>query len=122
MKRTPILLTALCLFAITFAQLALAQKPVNVTGNWDVSIRMPTGDVTEKWTIRQNGDKITGTAKSSQGELPVSGDMVSGVFFRVAVKAADMEHLIRATAEKDAMDGSITIGRAEYLWFAKRSQ
>lgn len=122
MKRTAILRTVICLFAVTFAQLASAQKPVNVTGNWDVTTRMPTGNVTEKWTIRQNGVKVTGTVKSSQGELPVSGEMVSGVFLRAAVKAADMEHLVRATAEKDAMDGSIKIGRGEYLWFAKRSQ
>jgi len=124
MKRTPILLTVVCFLVVALAQIALAQavKPVNVTGSWDVTTRLPTGNVNEKWTIRQDGEKITGTVKGPQGEAPVEGAMVDKIFFRVSVKATDAEHLIRATAEKDSMDGSITIGRAEYLWSAKRSK
>jgi hypothetical protein len=122
MKRTPILLTVLCFFAVLFAQLAVAQKAVNVTGNWDVTVKLPTGNVTEKWTVRQTGDKVTGTVKDAQGERPVEGAMVDKFFFRVTVKAADTDHLIRATAEEDSMDGSITIGRKEYLWSAKRAK
>lgn len=122
MKKTPILLMALCFVAMTFAQPALAQKPVNVTGNWVVTVRMPNGNVTEKWIVRQVGNNVTGTVKSPQGDLPVKGEMVSGVFLRASFKDGEVEHLIRATAEKDSMDGSITIGRSEYLWSAKRSQ
>ena len=122
MKKTSILLMALCFVAMTFAQPALAQKPVNVTGNWDVTVKMPSGNVTQKWTVRQVGNNVTGTVKSAQGERPVTGEMVSGVFLRASFKDGEVEHLIRATAEKDSMDGSITIGRSEYLWSAKRSQ
>ena len=122
MKKTSILLMALCFVAMTFAQPALAQKPVNVTGNWDVTVKMPNGNVTQKWTVRQVGNNVTGTVKSAQGERPVTGEMVSGVFLRASFKDGEVEHLIRATAEKDSMDGSITIGRSEYLWSAKRSQ
>ncbi len=122
MNKAPILLMALGFVVVTFAQLALAQKPVNVTGNWDVTVRMPNGNVTEKWTVRQVGNKLTGTVKSAGSELPVTGERVSGVFLRASFKEGEVEHLIRATAEKDSMDGSITIGRSEYLWSAKRSQ
>ena len=119
MKKAPILLMALCVVAMT--QPALAQRPVNVTGNWVVTVRMPSGNVTEDWTVRQVGNKVTGTVKSAQGERPVTGEMVSGVFLRASFKEGEVEHLIRATAEKDSMDGSITIGRSEYIWSAKRS-
>ena len=122
MKRIPILLTVLCFGVLMFAQHAVAQKPVNVSGNWDVITRMPTGNVTEKWTIHQDGDKITGTVKGAQGDATVEGAMVDKIFFRVSVKAPDAESLIRATADKDSMDGSVTIGRAEYLWSAKRAK
>ena len=122
MKKTPILLMALCFVAMKFAQPAVAQKPVNVTGNWIVTVRMPNGNVTEKWTVCQVGNNITGMVKSPKGDLPVTGEMVSGVFLRASFKEGEVEHLIRATAEKDSMDGSITIGRSEYLWSAKRSQ
>ena len=121
MKKASTLLMALCFVAMTFAQPALAQKPVNVTGNWVVTVRMPNRNVTEKWTVRQVGNNVTGAVKSPQGDLPITGEMVSGVFLRASFKDGDGEHLIRATAEKDSMDGSITIGRSEYLWSAKRS-
>ena len=120
--KAPILLIVLCLSLMTFAQVTTAQKPVNVTGNWDVTVKMPSGNATEKWTVRQVGNKVTGTVKSAGAESSLTGEMVSGVFLRVSFKAGDVEHLIRATAEKDDMDGSITIGRSEYLWSAKRTQ
>jgi hypothetical protein len=122
MKRFSILLMGLCLFAVTFAQLAMAQKAVNVTGNWDVTVKLPAGNVTEKWTVRQTGEKVTGTVKDAQGERPVEGALVDKIFFRVSVKVADSEQLIRATADENSMDGSITIGRKEYLWSARRSK
>jgi len=122
MKRIPILLTVLCVFGLMLAQHTVAQKAPNVSGNWDVITRMPSGNVSEKWTIRQDGEKITGTVKGPQGDGTVEGAMVDKIFFRVSVKAPDTEHLIRATADKDSMDGSITIGRAEYLWSAKRAK
>jgi hypothetical protein len=124
MKRTSILITVLCLLGLTFTQFAQAQKPamVNVTGNWDVTVKKPTGNVMEKWTVKQTGDKVTGTVKDAAGEHPFDGEMVDKVFFRVSAKSADGEQLIRATADKDSMDGSITIGRAEFLWAAKRAK
>ena len=122
MNKAPILLMALGFVVVTFAQLALAQKPVNVTGNWDVTVRMPNGNVTQQWTLRQTGNNVSGTVKSPKGDLAIKGEMVSGVFLRASFKEGDVEHLIRATADKDAMDGSVTIGRSEYLWSAKRSQ
>lgn len=121
-KKAPIVLTALCLLAVTFAQLAVAQKPVAVAGNWVVTVRMPNGNVTQQWTLRQTGNNVSGTVKSPKGDLAIKGEMVSGVFLRASFKEGDVEHLIRATADKDAMDGSVTIGRSEYLWSAKRSQ
>jgi hypothetical protein len=120
--KTPILLFVFSLVLMTFVQIGSAQKPVNVAGNWDVTIKMPKGNANEKWTLRQAGTKVTGTVKTASGESPVAGEMVSGVFLRVSFKEGEVEHLIRATAEKDSMDGSITIGRSEYLWSAKRTQ
>ena len=144
MKRTAILLTVLSFCAVsvvaaqqggTAAPKAAAPKPAaksgtavparpTVSGSWDVTTRMPSGAVKEKWTVKQDGDKISGTVKTADGqEYPIDGEMVPpGYFFRVSVKFPDGEHLVRATADKDAMDGSITIGRAEHLWSATKSK
>jgi len=121
-KKAAIVVTALCLLAVALGQIAMAQKTVAVSGNWVVTVRTPNGTVTQQWTLRQTGNNVSGTVKTPKGDLPVKGEMVSGVFLRVSFKEGDVEHLIRATAEKDAMDGSVTIGRSEYLWAAKRSQ
>ena len=123
MKRTVILLTVLCFFAATFARPALPQKEFNVAGNWDVTLRLPTGHVAEKWTVQQVGDKITGTVKGPDGDQTFAGEIVTRIFFRVTEKQGDTVKLIRATINDDnSMDGSITIGKNESLWSATRSK
>src|SRR3989442_11791174 len=62
--KTPILLIVFGGVLMTFAQIASAQKPVNIAGNWDVTVKMPNGNVNEKWTLRQTGTKVSGTAKT----------------------------------------------------------
>src|SRR5205807_1898076 len=121
-KKAPIPLIAFCFLAMIFAEVALAQKPVAVAGNWVVTVKMPNGNVTQQWTLRQTGNNVNGTVKTPKGDVAIKGEVVSGVFLRVSFKDGDVEHLVRATADKESMDGSVTIGRAEYLWSAKRSQ
>ncbi len=108
----------------TAIQVSFAEKEINVTGDWDVLVRMPDKNVTEHWTVMQQGDQVTGTAKGPRGELKVAGHMVDRVWFRVDVKEGSMSHLVRATVDdnNNEMDGSITIGDKEFLWSAKRSK
>src|SRR5438128_11889342 len=61
MNKAPILLMAVGVVVVTFAQLALAQKPVNVNGDCDVRVRMPNGNVSENWTDGQVGNKLDGS-------------------------------------------------------------
>ena len=93
----------------------------NVAGQWNVTVRMPNGAVTEQWTLLQKGSAVTGTAKGEHGELPVSGT-IAGAFFRVTVKDGQKEYKVRATVDGSSMDGSIAYGVGnEDLWFAKRA-
>jgi hypothetical protein len=71
--------------------------------------------------IQQKGATISGIAKGSRGELPISGTM-AGASFRVTVRDGDKAYRVRAMLDGDAMDGSVTdpMG-AEYVWRAKRS-
>lgn len=111
-------LIALLLSAIV----ALGATPVNVSGKWNVTVRMPGGPVTEEWTIQQNGTVVAGTAKGQHGELPVSGT-IEGAFFRVTVKDGDKQIKVRATVDGTDMDGSVTLGVGDSrLWFAKRAK
>jgi hypothetical protein len=101
--------------------LAADQKPANVAGDWDITVRMPSGPLSEHWTIQQKGTGVTATAKTPHGELPVEGT-IQGEFFRVTVKDGAKEYKVRATVDGASMDGSITMGVGDaHLWFAKRS-
>jgi hypothetical protein len=107
--------------ASAFQTIAAYQSPANVAGNWDITVRMPAGPVSEHWTIQQKGTTVTGMAKGERGELPVSGT-IEGAFFRVTVRDGEKEYKVRATVDGAAMDGSITLGVGDaHLWFAKRS-
>jgi hypothetical protein len=106
---------------LAFRTVAADQKPASVAGDWNVTIRMPAGPVSEHWTIQQKGTAVTGMAKGEHGELPVSG-AIEGAFFRVTVRDGEKQYKVRATVDGDAMDGSITLGVGDaHLWFAKRS-
>jgi hypothetical protein len=99
---------------------ASGQMPASVSGKWKVTVRMPSGPVSEEWTLQQKGKSVTGTARGDRGELPISGT-VEGAFFRISVKDGQKEYKVRATLDGDAMDGSITLGVGDArLWFAKR--
>jgi hypothetical protein len=122
MKRTAVVLSLVCVLAVTFQRVVSTQKPAGIAGKWNVTVRMPDRSMSEEWTIQQKGSAITATAKGERGELPVSGS-IDGAFLRVSVKDGDKQYKVRATVDGDAMDGSVTyaVGK-EYLWHAKKRQ
>ena len=122
MRRTAIHIAILCFFIVSFAQLASAQQVANVAGKWDVTIRMPDKTVSEQWTILvDRAGNVTATVKGTSGELKVKGE-VNAVFLRVDYKVGDLDHKVRATVDGNEMDGSVTMGKKEYVWSAKRSK
>ncbi len=129
MRKTAIHLTVACLLALCFAPEAFGQKveqQANFTGNWQVTVRMRGKTVTEQWTLKQTGDKITGTIKGANGELPVTGE-VNVMVLRATYTVGDIPHRVGATLYENEMDGSVVLEVADrakqqqYLWSAKRS-
>lgn len=119
--KIPAILLLACALTPASCILAADQKPANVAGDWNVTIRMPNGPIAEEWTVQQKGTVVTGTAKTQHGQLPVAGT-IEGAFFRVAVKDGDKEYKVRATVDGASMDGSVTVGVGDaHLWFAKRA-
>jgi hypothetical protein len=123
MKRAAIIaLAVLCCSVMAFAQGATSKKLPSVAGNWDVTVKLPGANQSEQWTIQQTGDKVTGTAKGSRGELKFEGTIDDVGFFRVDMKDGDTVIKVRATLDVNDLDGSITIGKDEHLWAAKRKK
>jgi len=122
MKRTAINFAILCFFVVSVAQAASAQQVAKIAGKWDVTIRMPDHNVSEQWTMQQDrSGNVTATVKGSGGEQKVTGE-VNNVLLRFDYKVGDADYKIRATVDGDTMDGSVTIGKKEYIWSAKKSK
>jgi hypothetical protein len=123
MMRNAISLTILSFLVVSLAQVASSQQSHSVAGKWDVTIRKSGQNVMEQWTIQQNGDDVTATIKSADGELKITCE-VNNLAFRADFKdGAGVLNKVRAAISTDRMDGSLTVGeKQEYLWAAKRAK
>jgi hypothetical protein len=63
----------------TYAQEAAkpdAAAKVDVTGVWDMSVETPNGTIENVATLKQEGEKLTGTLASQMGEIAMEGTVV----------------------------------------------
>lgn len=122
MKRA-ILLGVLSVAAV-YSHVASAQGATAAAGGtWDVMMYAPRGEIKEQWTIQQARDnKITGTVKSTSGQLPLTGT-VTGKVIRGHVVDGTARLTLFVTIEGDSMDGTlIAKDGAMLLVRAKRSK
>jgi hypothetical protein len=121
MKRNAILVAVACLFAIAFAHVSSAQGDSKIGGSWDATIHAPDKTMSEQWMFKQDGMKITGTAKGDKGELPIEGT-IEGTVFRGLVTDGDQHYQVHLTVDGDDMDGTIRMGKNEFLLMLKKSK
>jgi len=50
----------------------------DLTGKWGGALKTPNGDLPVKYTFKVDGDKLTGSADSDQGSLPIADGKISG--------------------------------------------
>jgi len=104
------------LFVLLFVATAFAQTP-NVTGSWDATLTSPQGTFEVPLTLKQDGEKVTGTAKGPNAELPIEGTQVGANFkakYTINFQGTDL--LITLTA---VLDGNGLKGSADYGGFAQ---
>jgi hypothetical protein len=73
-----------CLVAVSVvpAHAQEAPKPadaaakVDVTGVWDMTVETPNGAIENVGTLKQEGEKLTGTLASQMGEIALEGTVV----------------------------------------------
>ena len=84
-------------------------------------IEIIEGILTEQWTVTQDGAKITGTVKSKSGNATLAGSL-SGAIFLGSVTNGDNKYAVRGTAVDNDFDGTIRMGKNEFLLSAKRTK
>ena len=94
----------------------------SMVGSWNVTIRSTIeGVLTEQWSLTQDGARITGTVKNKKGDLPLEGSL-SGAIFLGSITDGDKKYVVRGTAVGGDFDGTIRMGKNEFLLSAKRSK
>jgi hypothetical protein len=96
--------------------------PANMVGSWNVTIHSTIeGILTEQWSVTQDGAKITGMVKTKNGDATLEGSL-NGAIFLGAVMDGDKKYTVRGTAVDNDFDGTIRMGKNEFLLSAKRSK
>jgi hypothetical protein len=60
------------LFAVVFVIAALSAQ-TSIAGDWELSINAPDGVMNATATLKQDGEKVTGSISSQQGKVDVAG-------------------------------------------------
>lgn len=121
--KTAILLGVLSVAAL-YPEAGSAQGAAAAAGGtWDVIMYAPRGEIKEQWTIQQARDnKVTGTVKSTNGQLPLTGTL-TGKVIRGHVVDGSARLTIFVTIEGDSMDGTLIAKDGNMLLVrAKRSK
>ncbi len=92
---------------------------VNVTGVWKAKVEVggQTGEPT--FTLKQDGDKLTGKYEGTFGEQDVTGK-VEGDKVEFGFSTDQGKVVYTGTVEKDAMKGEVKYGDLSGTWTAKR--
>src|SRR5579863_8846377 len=108
--RVPALVGALLLVVFSIAVSAFA---ADVSGEWTVSIDSPQGSAAAAFTLKQDGDKVTGTYKGPRNTAPVEGTLTGDdLKLTASVGRGGQSATLTFTAKVsgDAIDGTLDVG------------
>jgi hypothetical protein len=109
--------------ALIFAIHATAQK--TVAGEWDAVFNTPGGPQPLKLIFKVDGEKLTGTAKRSRGDVSLSGTIKGediAFSYTIDYKGNPVTLTFSGKVKGDAMSGSVSFNdSAGDDWSAKRS-
>jgi hypothetical protein len=92
--------------AIALLLASVSAFAADASGNWAVTIDAPQGAVEATLTLKQDGDKVTGTFTNARGETPLTGTM-KGDDLSVSITAPMGTLVITAKVAEGKMDGSL---------------
>jgi hypothetical protein len=91
----------------------------DVTGIWKTKVEVAGQAGEPTFTLKQDGDKITGKYEGSFGEHDVTGKVTGDkVEFEFTIEQGKVVYT--GTVEKDAMKGDVRYGDLDGTWTAKR--
>lgn len=106
-------LTIVSLFVFTFATVNAFQA-TTVSGDWELKMQTPRGERTSTMHIEQDGEKITVTITSPQGEVTgqgkITGNEIEWTITR-STPRGEFTITYKGTVEGRTMKGTVEMGR-----------
>jgi hypothetical protein len=123
MIRNRFFLLAALLLAVAATQ---AQRGTpNLTGTWNAETDSGGGKTQSKLLLKMDGDKLTGTLKTSFGDFPLQDGSVEGadVFFNVVIRrdAYELKTAYRGHVFGDEIQFRVEAGERTLLTIAKKA-
>jgi len=85
----------------------------NVAGEWDLSVETQAGTGTPHFSLKQDGNKLSGTYKGMLGESPVTGTVNGNdisISFEVNAQGMDLAISYTGTVDGATMKGTVKLG------------
>ena len=106
------------LFAAAVAMLALGATStfaadVDVTGEWTMTVETQAGTGSPHFSLKQEGNAVTGNYKGQLGEAPVTGTVNGNevtLKYSINAQGADLTVTYTGTVEGDTMKGKVSLG------------
>jgi hypothetical protein len=100
---------------------------VDVTGVWDMSVETPNGPIQNVGTLKQEGEKLTGTLASQMGEVALEGTVIGDEIkyvINIDMQGQQMSIAFAGKVDGDKMTGLFEFGgMGSAAWSAtKRKQ
>jgi hypothetical protein len=123
MKKVLFTSFVICGLALIFASGALAQK--TVAGDWDAVFNTPGGAQPLKLILKVDGEKLTGTARRSRGDVALAGTIKGDdIMFSYTIEYNGNAVTLTFTGKVkgDSMSGTVSFNdSASDEWSAKRA-
>lgn len=86
---------------------------VDPSGEWELSVRTPQGDMNSRLSLRREGERLAGTLTGPAGATPVQNATMTGNQLRfttsLQIGSDTMEATVTATIEGDSIRGVISL-------------
>jgi hypothetical protein len=111
------------LLVVGFVCTAALGAQSTVAGSWDLAINGPEGPIAAGAVLKQDGDKVTGTISSPQGETQVAGTMTGktmALAFTVATPQGNLDIKVTAEVNGSEMKGMMDFGMGQADFTGKK--
>jgi hypothetical protein len=111
--------------AFAFVLVADALAQTSVAGDWDAVFNTPGGPQSLKLMLKVDGEKLTGTAKRSRGDVPITGTIKGDDItfsYSIDYNGNSVTVTFSGKVKGDAMGGTVFFNdTASDEWSAKRA-